>query len=135
MFNRANLYLVCLTEGIRVNLSIIHTRVVSICMVTSTKNLLSLTTSTRKIFPPSYVNICNVKEMMLSRLIKVVAECEGNRFCNSALYEVSSSSKCPGIAKLESAHGDRIIASITWLVDGCTVIVVMRFLVRNACCR
>ena len=65
----------------------------------------------------------------------IVAECEGNRFCNLALYEVSSSSRSPGIAKLESAHGDRIIASITWLVDGCTVIVVMRFLVRNACCR
>ena len=129
MFDGATLYLICLTEGIQVNLSINHTHVVS--MATSPKNLHSSVTSTRTLFPPSYVNICNVKEMMLSRLIKIVAECEGNRFCNSALYEVSSSSRSPGIAKLESAHGDRIIASITWLVDGYTVIVVMRFLVRN----
>ena len=122
IFDGATLYLVCLTEGIRVNLSINHTRVVS--MVTSPKNLQSSTTTTKTIFPPSYINICNVKEMMLSRLIKIVAECEGNTYSNSALYEVSFSSRNPGIANLDS-DGDKNVASIAWFVHGCTISVEM----------
>ena len=119
IFDGATVYLVCLTEGIRVNLSITSRHDIS--MATSSKNLHSSTTSTRKFYPPSYINICNVKEMMLSRLIKIVSKCEGNRFCKSALYEVSSSSRSPGIAYLDSGHQDKNIASIAWLVDGCTI--------------
>ena len=123
IFDGATLYLVCLTEGIQVNLSRIrHKRVVS--MVTSPKNLRSSTTTTETIFPPSYINICNVKEMMLSRLIKIVAECEGNTYSNSALYEVSFSSRNPGIANLDS-DGDKNVASIAWFVHGCTISVEM----------
>ena len=119
IFDGATVYLVCLTEGIRGNLSI--TRRHNMFMAASPKNLHPSTTSTAEFYPPSYINICNVKEMMLSRLIKILAVCEGNRYHYSALYEVSSSSISPGIAYFDSDHKDTNVASIAWLVDGCTI--------------
>ena len=125
IFDGATVYLVCLTEGIRVNLSKTHrSDIFNMSMAISCNNLYPSTTFIRKFFPPSYINICNVKEMMLSRLIKIVAECEGIKFFGdkySALYEVSSSSRSRGIAYFDSDHGDANVSSIAWLVDGCTI--------------
>lgn len=119
IFDGATICLVSQTEGIRVNLSINYQRVVSIA--TSSKNLHSSTSSERAISSPSYINICNVKEMMLSRLIKIVAQCEGCGYYNTVLYNVSSGST--GMANLNTDR-DKNIASITWLVHGCTISVI-----------
>ena len=129
IFDGATVYLVCLTEGIRVNLSItsrydIYMARYDMSMAASRNNLHPSTTFTRKFFPPSYINICNVKEMMLSRLIKIVAVCEACKVFGdnySALYEVSSSSRSHGIGYFDSDRGDTNVSSIAWLVDGCTI--------------
>ena len=109
------LYLVCLTEGIHVKVYISNYNE----LTPSPINLFYTKTSSWIFYNP-YINIFNPKEMMLSRLLKLIQEMSCGSYYSSVVYEISTDKKCES-KQVSLEEGDVTIASIPWIIDGCTV--------------
>ena len=112
------LYLVCLTEGIHVKVSS-NNKWNSYQLTPSPINLFYTKTSSW-VFNNAYINIFNPKEMMLSRLLKLIQEMSKGSSHLSVVYEISTDNKCES-RQVSLEEGDVTIASIPWIIDGCTV--------------
>ena len=114
--NGVTLYLVCLTKGIHVKVS--------------TRNQSELTPSPINLFynkkspwlfPNAYINIFNPNEMMLSRLLKLLEIISNSFFRLSVLYEIIAGYSEYEPKQVSLEKGDVTIASIKWIINGCTV--------------
>ena len=113
--DRVTLYLVCLTEGIHVKVSISNYN----HLTSSPINLFYTKTSSLAFWNP-YINICNPKEMMLSRMLKLIQEMSRGSSHLSVVYEIRTDNKSES-KQVSLEEGDVTIASIPWIIDGCTV--------------
>ena len=112
------LYLVCLTKGIHVKVSKSYHQNK---LTPSPINLFYTCTSSWE-FQNPYINIFNPNEMMLSRLLKLLKIISANCYSHlSVLYEIITDYSGYEPQQVSLKKGDVTIASIKWIINGCTV--------------